>query len=76
MAEVSPRAQLLAELAGEVLAILLGVWMIVGLGWDEFGPVLVVVGAIGLVATIVRAWTGRGRATSEAAPDQRDPPTA
>jgi hypothetical protein len=58
MAQDSRRAQFLAELAGEVLAILLGLWMVFGLGWEEFGPGLVLFGAIGFVVTSVRMWQG------------------
>jgi hypothetical protein len=60
-AEVSKRAQFLAELTGEVLAILLGLWMVFGLGWEEFGPGLVLFGSIGFVVTAVRMWKGRGQ---------------
>lgn len=41
VAEITKRQQFLAELAGEVLVILLGLWMVFGLGWREFGPGLV-----------------------------------
>jgi hypothetical protein len=61
VAEISRRAQFLAELAGEALAILLGLWMVFGLGWEEFGPGLVLFGAIGFVVTSVRMWKGRSR---------------
>jgi hypothetical protein len=60
VAQVSRRAEFLAQLAGELLAILLGLWMTFGLGWDEFGPGLVLFGAIGFVVTSVRMWKGRG----------------
>jgi uncharacterized membrane protein len=84
MAQVSRRAQFLAELAGEVLAILLGLWMVFGLGWEEFGPGLVLFGAIGFVVTSVRMWKGRGRpADNDARPPdlqvvstEDEPPTS
>ena len=59
MAQVTKRQQFLAELAGEVLAILLGLWMVFGLGWKEFGPGLVLFGALGFVVTCVRHWRSR-----------------
>lgn len=61
VAQVSRRAEFLAQLAGEVLAILLGLWMVFGLGWEEFGPGLVLFGAIGFVVTCVRMWKSRGQ---------------
>jgi hypothetical protein len=62
VAEITKRQQFLAELAGEVMAILLGLWMVFGLGWREFGPGLVLFGAIGFVVTCVRHWKSRGTA--------------
>jgi hypothetical protein len=61
VAQISRRAEFLAQLAGELLAILLGLWMVFGLGWEEFGPGLVLFGTIGLVVTSVRMWKGRGQ---------------
>jgi hypothetical protein len=66
MAEISRRAQSLAELAGEVLAIGVGLWLWFGLGWDEFGPTLVLIGAIGFVVTSVRTWKMLRRPADEA----------
>lgn len=50
----SPRARALAELAGEVAAVLLGA-LIIALGWPDFGVGLMALGAFGLVATLVRS---------------------
>lgn len=49
-----------AELAGEVLAALLGV-LLIFLGWEELGWVLAVIGVLGFVVTGVRMWRGRSR---------------
>ncbi len=52
-----------AGLVGEVLAILLGAWM-VSRGWTDFGWGLVVFGAFGFVVSTVRLLRAvRGRAT-------------
>jgi hypothetical protein len=59
VAEITKRQQLLAESAGEVLAILLGLWMTFGLEWREFGPGLVLFGAVGFVVTCVRYQKSR-----------------
>ncbi len=59
VAEVSKRAEFLAQLAGEALAIVLGLWMVFGMGWTEFGPGLVAFGVLGFVATSVRMWKSR-----------------
>jgi hypothetical protein len=59
VAQITKRQQFLAELAGEVLAILLGLWMVFGMGWRESGPALVLFGAIGFVVTCVRHWKSR-----------------
>jgi fatty acid desaturase len=66
VAEITKRQQFLAELAGEALAILFGLWMTFGLGWREFGPGLVLFGAVGFVVTCVRYRKSR---TSAAAAD-------
>jgi hypothetical protein len=58
VAAVSKRAAEWAGLAGEVLAILLGVWMI-SWGWEDFGSGLVVIGVVGFVVSSVRLWRGR-----------------
>jgi hypothetical protein len=58
MATVSKRAAEWAGLAGEVLAILLGV-LLIAWGWEEFGSMLVAIGAIGFVVSSVRLWRGR-----------------
>lgn len=68
VAEVSKRAEFLAQLVGEVLAIALGLWMVFGLGWTEFGPGLVLFGAAGFVITTVRMLKSRGEPVDEAAP--------
>ena len=47
------RYELAGALVGEVLAILLGVWMI-SRGWENFGGGLVVIGVVGLVLSTVR----------------------
>jgi hypothetical protein len=52
--EPSRRAQALAQVAGEIGAIALGA-LIVAVGWRDFGVGLVVIGAIGLVVTLVRS---------------------
>jgi hypothetical protein len=65
MAQISRRAEFLAQLVGEVLAILLGLWMVFGLGWEEFGPGLVLFGTVGFVVTSVRMWKGRGQPTDD-----------
>jgi hypothetical protein len=66
VATVSKRAAEWAGLAGEVLAILLGL-LIVRWGWEDFGWGLVVFGVIGFVLSSVRLWRGR---------PQRQPTTA
>jgi uncharacterized membrane protein len=63
VAEITKRQQFVAELAGEVLAMLLGLWMTYGLGWREFGPGLVLFGAVGFVVTCVRYRKSRTSAT-------------
>jgi hypothetical protein len=65
MATVSKRAAEWAGLAGEFLAILLGL-LIVQLGWEDFGWGLVAIGVIGFVVSSVRLWRGRpqGQPTS------------
>jgi hypothetical protein len=83
-AQISRRAHFLAELVGELLAILLGLWMVFGLGWEEFGPGLVLFGAIGFVATSVRMWKARGQPADDdagasdaaIAPVDAEPPTS
>ena len=50
----SKRAQALAELLGEVAAVLLGA-LIFSLGWEEFGVGLIVIGCLGFVITLVRS---------------------
>jgi hypothetical protein len=60
VATVSKRAAEWAGLAGEVLAILLGVLMVLW-GWEAFGWGLVAIGAIGSVVSGVQLWRGRGR---------------
>jgi hypothetical protein len=63
VATASKRAAEWAGLAGEVLAILLGLLM-VGWGWEEFGWGLVVIGAIGFVVSGAQLWRGRGQHVS------------
>jgi hypothetical protein len=50
----SKRAQALAELAGEVAAIVLGA-VLVAIGWPDFGVGLMAIGALGFVITLVRS---------------------
>jgi hypothetical protein len=54
MEPFDPVVRLMAQLVGEVLAVVLGLWTIFGLGWREFGPLLVLFGAGGFVVTCVR----------------------
>jgi hypothetical protein len=58
MSTVSDRAAGWAGLAGEVLAVGLGLSMI-WWGWEELGALLVVIGAIGFVVSGVGLWRGR-----------------
>jgi hypothetical protein len=51
----SPKVQAWAQVAGEVLAILLGAALIAW-GWKGFGETLLVVGVIGLVVSLLRLW--------------------
>jgi hypothetical protein len=59
VSEITRRQEFMAQLFGEALAVALGLWMIFGLGWREFGPLLVVFGAGGFVVTCVRHWKSR-----------------
>jgi hypothetical protein len=59
VATVSKRAAEWAALAGEVLAVLLGLLM-VWWGWEDFGWGLVVIGSIGFVISAAQLWRGRG----------------
>jgi hypothetical protein len=55
---VSKRAAEWAGLAGEVLAVVLGV-LLIAWGWEEFGSMWVAIGTIGFVVSSVRLWRGR-----------------
>jgi hypothetical protein len=63
VATVSKRAAEWAGLAGEVLAIVLGLLM-VSWGWEDFGWGLVVIGAIGFVISGAQLWRGRRQRVS------------
>jgi hypothetical protein len=54
VSEVTKRQEFVAELVAEVLAIVVGLVMALGLGWWEFGPLLVLFGIGGFVVTCVR----------------------
>jgi hypothetical protein len=58
MATVSKRTAEWAGLAGEVLAVLLGV-LLLAWGWEELGSMLMAIGTIGFVVSSVRLWRGR-----------------
>lgn len=58
MSTASKRAAEWAELAGEVMAILLGA-LLIRVGWEAFGAMLAFVGALGLVSSSVRMLRGR-----------------
>jgi hypothetical protein len=75
VAQVSKRAELLAQLVGELLAILLGLWMTFGLGWEEFGPGLVLFGAIGFAVTCARMWKACGELADDEPPAPIGPVT-
>ena len=62
VSEVTKRQEFVAQLVGEVLAIVLGLWMVFGLGWWELGPLLVLFGIGGFVVTCVRHWRSRASA--------------